>query len=148
MSLWSKSTESRIPQYLDNFLFNFVQSGVRTSTQSLLHSLFKKGSEEQRRKLLTELAARIKNMNCVGRASEQIVGLVKNIIAEKCENTKQEQIAILNLVSELTKTCLTKLIENPNFNFYKFCEDMIDSGRTFKPHLFELNGCVKCYGDI
>jgi hypothetical protein len=25
---------------------------------------------------------------------------------------------------------------------------MVDNGKGFKPHLFELNGCVKCYGDI
>lgn len=97
---------------------------------------------------MAELAARIKDMNCVGKTSEQIIGLVKNIIAEKCEATKEEQIALLELISGLTKVCLSKLIENPSFHFYKFCEDMVDNGRTFKPYLFELNGCVKCYGDI
>lgn len=87
-SLWARSTEARLPQYLDEFLFRYKQSGVRASTQSLLLSLFKKGSTAQRSKLLTELANRIESTGCTGRASEQIIGLLRDILELKCADTR------------------------------------------------------------
>ena len=147
-SLWAKSTEARLPQYLDEFLFRYKQSGVRTSTQMLLVSLFKKGNTEQRRKLLTELASRIQTTSCTGKASEQIIGLLRDILELKCRDTCPEQTQLFDLLVATTKKTFTYLTSHADAAYFRFCENQLEIAKSFRPYLFELNGCVRCYGDI
>lgn len=52
-SPWAKSTESRIEMFLDDYLIRSSISKVRSSSQRLLLSLFKKGNEEQRLRIMS-----------------------------------------------------------------------------------------------
>lgn len=41
---WAISTESKIVQFVDDYLINYPQANVRKSTEKLLTSLFRKGT--------------------------------------------------------------------------------------------------------
>jgi hypothetical protein len=41
---WAVSTESKIVQFVDDYLINYPQANVRKSTEKLLTSLFRKGT--------------------------------------------------------------------------------------------------------
>jgi hypothetical protein len=41
---WAISTESKVKQFVDEYLINYPQENVRKSTEKLLASLFRKGT--------------------------------------------------------------------------------------------------------
>lgn len=82
---WASSTESKIRQFVDDYLINYPQENVRRSTEKLLASLFRKGTESQRLDIIGLLTARVQLLNSMGRSSKEFLSLVTNIF----ENFKE-----------------------------------------------------------
>lgn len=40
------------------------------------------------------------------------------------------------------------MTQHPEAAYFRFCENQLETAKQFRPYLFELNGCVRCYGDI
>jgi two-component SAPR family response regulator len=69
VSQWAKSTESRIEMFLDDYLIGSPISKVRLSSQRLILSLFNKGNNEQKEKIICLLEERCDKLICMGKAS-------------------------------------------------------------------------------
>ena len=55
---------------------------------------------------------------------------------------------LFELLAATTKKTFTYLTSHPSSVFFRFCENQLETAKSFRPYLFELNGCVRCYGDI
>ena len=94
---------------------------------------------------MNQIASKVPLTTGGGKTSEQLLDLIGNIVSLKDESVSSQQNQILSLVhSSMTKTFHTWL-ESPRFSYFCFCENILDNQDSFKPYLYELNGCMKCY---
>lgn len=145
-SHWAKSTESRIEIFLDSYLIRSPIPAVRNSSQRLILSLFKKGNEEQRLRIMSLLDSRCQNLTWMGKASEEFLGLVKNIFSSTPDYVEHKRNIIKKIFTNLEQIH-KNVISNSNYEFYSFASNLIDFGNEeFKPYLLEANGCLFCFG--
>lgn len=52
------------------------------------------------------------------------------------------------MVVETSKKTFVSMASHQDFLYYRFCENQLETAKNFRPYLFELNGCIRCYGDI
>ena len=94
---WAKSTENRLEMFLDSYLVQSTKANVRKATQKLIFSLFKKGNQEQKKKLVDLIKKHCENLSWMGKASLEFLELIKRIF-ESTNEFQEEKKKIVNLI--------------------------------------------------
>lgn len=97
---------------------------------------------------MSKIIEKIPNIHSEGKASKEILEFIAEIIKLQNPIITPQSISVLELIVSKMAGTFEKWLNSSEADYFNFCENILDNKGNFKPYLYELNGCTKCYGQV